>query len=294
MIVVKLMGGLGNQMFQYAFGRSVAIRMQEELFLDASFFEKQVAEDGFTPRNFELSVFQFKAKIASDQNLALFNNKSKKNTLRKKVGLPYYKTYQENGVLFDNKVLNQKVPVCFSGYWQSEKYFNSIAETIRKELEFKIPLDEQTSLIAAEIRNCNAVSIHFRRGDYVTSKITNNYHGICSLDYYLQAKEKLEKANTHNTYFIFSDDIEWVKANFLGHRENAVYVKNSFAAASWKDLYLMSLCKHNIIANSSFSWWGAWLNENPDKIVIAPKRWFANNSINDQTADLIPQSWQRI
>lgn len=294
MIVIKLMGGLGNQMFQYAFGRAVSFYMRKQLFLDISFFNNQLAIDGYTPRIYELSIFNTKAQLATNNILALFSNPNIINSLRKRINMSYYKYYHEIDFLFDNNVFSQKAPIYFSGYWQSEKYFLQIAEDIKRDFEFKLTLDEYTRKIAEEIKNGNSVSVHFRRGDYVSSKITNNYHGVCSLNYYYQALERFDRINKHTTYYIFSDDIEWVKANFLCQRENVVYVHYNVANDGWKDMYLMSLCKHNIIANSSFSWWGAWLNSNPDKIVITPKQWFANNSMNDQTLDLIPTNWLRI
>jgi hypothetical protein len=137
----------------------------------------------------------------------------------------------------------------------------------------------------------SAVSIHVRRGDYVSDAGTNRFHGTCSVDYYHDAVDRISGFAPASHFFVFSDGIDWAKEN-LRLRQPVTYVDFNDGEKNYEDLRLMSLCKHHIIANSSFSWWGAWLNPNPDKIVIAPKKWFNDPSIN--TDDLIPNSWLRL
>lgn len=151
------------------------------------------------------------------------------------------------------------------------------------------PLSGENKIISDEIRKTNSVSLHIRRGDYITSKITNKFHGTCCLGYYKKAMKLINKKVKNPKYFVFSDDIYWVKKNL--EIKNAFYVDDNVGDKSYIDMQLMSMCKHNIIANSSFSWWAAWLNNNPNKIVIAPKKWF--NDPGMDTTDLISEEWIR-
>ena len=140
------------------------------------------------------------------------------------------------------------------------------------------------------ISQTNSVSLHIRRGDYVSNQKTNQTHGTCDLDYYQRCITEIEKEVENPYFFVFSDEIEWVKEN-LKINHPAEYVDQNTGDKSYEDMRLMSQCKHNVIANSSFSWWGAWLNSYPDKIVFAPKRWFASDKHN--TKDLIPEGWKK-
>jgi hypothetical protein len=173
------------------------------------------------------------------------------------------------------------------GYWQSEKYFVKHKEVIRQELTFKNELSPENLATASSLLKTASVSLHVRRGDYVSSQATNDVHGVCTLDYYRNAISHMARSVESPRFFIFSDDINWVKAN-LQLDFPCEYIANNVGANSYVDMRLMSMCKHNIIANSSFSWWGAWLNSNPNKIVIAPKKWFAKAL---STEDLIPAKW---
>jgi hypothetical protein len=173
------------------------------------------------------------------------------------------------------------------GYWQSEKYFSEFSQQIRRDFSFCKPLSSDNEEFANEINHINAVSLHVRRGDFVNNPTTLATHGLCSLDYYRAAVQYISYRVNQPHFFIFSDDIAWTKENleivFPCH-----YVDHNQGAESHNDMRLMSLCQHHIIANSSFSWWGAWLNPSKEKIVIAPKRWFAKQI---DTRDLLPPSW---
>jgi hypothetical protein len=177
------------------------------------------------------------------------------------------------------------------GYWQSPKYFASIEPEIRTELKLREPLAGENLAVVNKIDTSLAVSVHVRRGDYVTSVTTNQYHGTCGPEYYLAAEALLRQRLGEPTLFIFSDDPDWAAHN-LRFESPTVIVRHNGPKRDYEDLRLMTLCKHHVIANSTFGWWGAWLCANPDKIVVAPRNWFRDAS--HSTADLIPEDWIRV
>jgi hypothetical protein len=288
MIIVRLLGGLGNQMFQYAAGRNLALTNNTELKLDITGYEKQT---GITLRKYMLHVFNIQEKLASKSEI----NKLKKNSLIwkfvRKIN-PYFKNnsyIEEKCFHFDPNILDMSDNIYLNGSWQSEKYFSDISDIIRREFTFKNNLNKINNQILTTINGVNSVSLHIRRGDYVSNPVASQILGVLSLDYYNNALAFITKKVKDAQVFVFSDDIVWAKKNlkttlpisFIDHhKENMV---------PHEDLMLMSCCKHHIIANSSFGWWGAWLSDNPQKIVVAPKRWFNNPNLN--TKDLIPQDW---
>jgi hypothetical protein len=289
MIVVKLQGGLGNQMFQYAIGKLMADDQGVDLFFDMSFFDYQEKRLGFTPRKFELDIFNPKYQIAEDLLIRSFFKETRSRQIRKFLGISYKKKYKEDICKFDESILSLSSPVYLDGYFQSQKYFTSNESLIKKLFIFPSYLNEHLEDIIQSIEISNSVAVHFRRGDYVNDEITANFHGVCSLSYYQNAFKFLSEKLVNPHYFIFSDDIEWVKQKVKGWATKITFVSGLYAVPSWVDMMLMSKCSHNIIANSSFSWWGAWLNYNPQKIVIAPNRWFNDESII--TSDIICNSW---
>jgi hypothetical protein len=204
----------------------------------------------------------------------------------------------------DNKLFKETKEFCFDpnffdcpdgsyirGFWQTEKYFQSISEIIRQEFAFRFSPDEKNYELLNIIKNTNAVSIHIRRGDYVSVVKTNQLHGLCDLSYYINSVNIISNKYPNVHFFIFSDDIPWARANLVLDSP-CTYVDINSENNSHEDLRLMTYCKHNIIANSSFSWWGAWLNKNPKKIVIAPKKWMTNVSV--ESIELIPDTWIKI
>ena len=292
MIIVRLMGGLGNQLFQYAIGRAVSQRSEEEFKMDILGYENQ--SGSMTPRKYALQIFNIQENFADKKELEKMKGKVDGRLLKilQRWGLLKKHDFfvAEPHFNFAPEILEVSGDVYLQGYWQTEKYFKDIEELLRKELTLRAEFSIQEKEITQEIKNCQAVSLHIRRGDYVSSATTGKFHGICSLEYYAQAIEKLKQQLENPTFFVFSDDIAWVKEN-LKIDFPTKYVSDG-NLKDYEDLVLMSFCKHNIIANSSFSWWGAWLNQNPEKIVIAPKRWFADTSID--TSDIIPENWIRI
>lgn len=292
MIIVKLMGGLGNQMFQYAVARRLAWRHGTPLKMDFSFLEGE--QTGNTPRIYALDTFRISAEKASQWEITYSSGKGNARFLSGIARLlqraARYTSYREHGFQFHPKLLSLSDKVYLEGYWQSEKYFTDITDIIRDEFTFITPAEGINYQLAQEISSVNSVSLHVRRGDYVTDRQTSEVHGICDGAYYVKAVEEIARAVKDPCFYIFSDDPEWVRKN-LKLQYSSRYICHNGTMAN-EDLRLMSLCKHHVIANSSFSWWGAWLSANCNKIVMAPDRWFRDPGIN--TCDLIPESWVRI
>lgn len=270
MKVIKIQGGLGNQMFQYAHGRSLELGGESVVF-DTSFFCGNRSKSD-TPRNFSLNNFKI-------NEAAKFSDK--KRPLRDLIK----KVAARLGLSDKDK------------FFQSEKYFKENEATIREEFRLKNDLSPESKRWKSVIEMAPmSVSIHMRRGDYISDSKTNAYHGVCDIGYYKRSLDFLaskmggssDKAGLE--LFVFSDDIEWTKKN-ISFNFPAHFVSNP-AIPDYEEMYLMSLCKYNIIANSSFSWWGAWLNENTKKLVVAPQKWFATEKAS--SADVVPSSWIKI
>jgi hypothetical protein len=288
-VTIRLMGGLGNQLFQYATARALALRHGAEVVLDLSHYE----EDRL--RRYELGSYPIAARIATAAELrsskAAGGLRAIAERLLGRAPGPAAPAYHEPHFHFDPLVLQQRPPVHLIGYWQSERYFVDAAEVLRREFSPQAPLEPENARIAAAIATTNAVSLHVRRGDYVSNAHTNAYHGVCSLDYYRAAVAHIRREIPDAHLFVFSDDHEWTRRN-LAPDLPTTYVTANPADRGFRDLQLMSRCRHHVVANSSFSWWGAWLNPSPDKMVIAPARWFA--SAEHDTRDLVPATWLRL
>jgi len=293
LVVSRLIGGLGNQMFQYAAGRALALRRGGFLRLDLSELEAGGR------RRFELHNLPIEAIPATKADLANFPNISNRRFGRigrllrhvSKFGAGNARVYQETHFHFDPAMAELPTPVCLVGYWQSDKYFRDHAETIRRELTPAQPFDQDNAALADRIDAENAVSVHVRRGDYAADPTTRRYHGTCPADYYQRAVDYVAARVGTPHLFVFSDDAGWPRDN-LRFGVPTTFVRANPPSAGYRDMQLMLRCRHHVIANSSFSWWGAWLNPQTDKIVVAPRRWF-NASAND-TRDLIPDQWVRL
>lgn len=295
MIIVRLTGGLGNQLFQYAIGKALAIVSNEKMMFDVSSYACD------TLRNYELGVFNLGIDLADSTDVKKIQEASpfiidriKFKVLRKSI--PYYRfpVLKEQSFNFDVNYTNfRNRHVYLEGYWQSENYFKHIKQILLTDLK----LDESTLSIEIKCyqqgieRSNSSVSLHIRRGDYISNPTTTAYHGICDLAYYDQAMLTIEKHIDNPIYYVFSDDKEYVKEVFA-HKKNVIIIEN--ISKDYEELILMSMCKHNIIANSSFSWWGAWLNQHKDSIKIAPKKWFNDPLMQLQTKDILPKCWYKI
>lgn len=257
MIIAKIKGGLGNQLFQYSYARRLALKTGKKLKFDISFYKQQ---------NFR-RFFLDKFNTVFDG----FINFRERAFLNVTYAFPLF--FKDVLYLREGKVVRDlpkisSSKICFvDGYWQSEGYFREISGIIKKELVLK-SLDKFDFTLYQKILCSESVSLHFRRGDYVTIPSNKNYN-VCDLNYYLRAIDIIGRRIKDCNFFIFSDDLQWVKDN-LKMIKSCTFVEGN---EEHIDLYLMSLCKHNITANSTFSWWAAWLNDNPDKVVISPKAW---------------------
>lgn len=289
MIIVRLTGGMGNQMFQYAIGRHLAIKHNTVLKLDLNFFKT------YEWHEYSLAPLCIDERIATNFEIKRlkggFSNKyiNRLYDFFMKMFLKNY--YLENGLEFHPEVLNLPNNIYLEGYFQSEKYFVAIKEQIKKDFAVKIKPSQTNVFIIDKINSLNSVSLHIRRGVYATVPEVNKAHGLSPLDYYYQAITYIQNHVINPHIFVFSDDINWAKEN-LKLENDHVFVDQNTDKTDYEDIRMMSLCKHNILANSTFSWWAAWLNPNPDKIVIAPEKWYNDTTRNTQ--DLIPEGWVRL
>ena len=289
MIITRLIGGLGNQMFHYAVGRRLAHVLGTELKLDISAFQS------YKLRTYSLGNFNIREKFASPKEVLALTRPTileriRAKALRRRPWPPRTYVREKQHFHFDPKILSLPDGVYLDGYWQSEKYFVDIAGIIRLECTVKTPQTEKNKEIAEMITATESVSLHVRCGDYISNPHTRLVHGSCNRDYYFRCVEYLTQTVKNPHFFIFSDDPEWVREN-LKLSYPMTLVDHNGAEKDYEDLRLMSQCKYHIIANSSFSWWGAWLSPWKDKIVFSPKRWFAKSKTSTQ--DLIPAQWLR-
>lgn len=268
MKIVKLMGGLGNQMFEYAFG----VKLGNNTKYDISWFDFIKNVKNLTKREYELDFFNVNPDLINNPKPRLFGF----------IKVPHIAEKPAN--IYNSKNLKRKHGY-FDGYFQVAQYYDSIREKLLIDFTPRNTINEANQNILNQIKKCNAVSLHVRRGDYLQLQ---HVHGLCDLYYYKNAIDYVNKNTKKPVFFIFSDDINWCKTVFT--EQNFVFVNvNSGRDSAW-DMWLMSKCNHNIIANSSFSWWGAWLNNNKSKIVVAPKVWMADGS----DTDIVPQDWIRM
>ena len=276
------MGGIGNQIFEYTFGEQLRY-LGHKVKYDISELQQYKIHAGYELEN----VFNLKLNYANDVELSKYRL-TLWNRILRRLNL-HLSWVMQRDFAFNTKYLqlNKNKTLYLDGYWQSEKYFQDVASSIREKLIFP-ELDVKNKEYLDAIQNVMSVSIHVRRGDYVNHFL---HGGICDLAYYQKAIAYIREKVANPHFFVFSNDLDWCKDN-LPLNSNVTYVDFNTGENSFRDMQLMSLCKHNIIANSSFSWWGAWLNVNPDKTVIAPSRWF--NSVKYDTADVIPDSWYKI
>jgi len=291
MIIVKLQGGLGNQLFQWAFGLSRLSKLNTELKFDSRSYEKDEL------RKLEISNIIQDIKIATlteIQKTRKENNKFRLLSRKfKSYSKPYYKRdiISEHTYLYDKSLDENSIEnAYYEGYWQNEKYFKKHKTLILSKIDFSINQSKEYEQYKKEILDSeNSVSIHVRRGDYLNDKRIFEIHGICSKEYYHKAIEIMTLKHPKTKLFIFSNDLDWVKNNFNSIKNRTIISKTKTV---FEDLELMSLCRNQIIANSSLSWWGAWLNKNKQKHVIAPKKWFNKTSIN--FSELVPKEWEVI
>ena len=291
MIISHILGGLGNQMFQYAAGRAISYKHHKIFLLDLTDFNEYHLHQGYILDK----IFDIEAKVAQTEDLKYILKWRYNKYVKKVLKRSFLSKYRGKNLIFEphfnywSGINNINDDAYLYGYWQSEKYFLDIESIIRKDFTFKDLQDSNNIIYQLKMASCNSVSIHIRRGDYTNNLNKKIFHS-CSVDYYKKAVIYLTNRIVNPVFFIFSDDLQWVKDN-IDISYPHVYIDQNKGEQSYIDMQLMSCCKHHIIANSSFSWWAAWLNTNPEKIVVSPKNWF-NNGFSD--LDLIPCQWIRL
>jgi hypothetical protein len=265
MIHVQLSGGLGNQMFQYAMARALSLSYNKELALDLRFYSSNI--EGITKREYGLDVFNFSPIFSSESELSKLEPSLIKRIIRKLLRLTNLSSllvgtevYEEREHEFQS-IRNSNHSILLKGFWQNPYYFQGFEKALKADFQFTNELEGRNRGIADQIMSLNSVSIHIRRGDYASNPETLMTHGLCSLDYYKYAIQYISERVPNPKYFIFSDDPEWVIEN-LKLEHTSTVVNWNVGKKSYLDMQLMSLCKHNILANSSFSWWSKFRKNN--------------------------------
>jgi Glycosyl transferase family 11 len=289
-ILVQLLGGLGNQMFQYAAARAVSLRCNAPLILDGSWLS------GETQRHFALWPFRIKAEIIesarfrSQLNLVCWRFAQRLNRRfgTHKLGA---RVYREKSFRYDSRAQSLEAPVYMYGYFQSEKYFADCRNIIFDDFQISDPPSPKAQALLDHIKACDAICMHVRRGDYVTDPTVNAFHGVCPIDYYHRGLQETANNLTRPECFVFSDDPVWVRDN-LKLKVSTTIVDIHGPDEAHEDLRLMAACHSYVIANSSMSWWGAWLGRRPGKRVVAPRQWF--QAASRDARDLIPNDWARL
>lgn len=289
MITVRVCEGLGNQMFQYAYARSLKLR-GFDVQLDSSAFVRNKPHIGYglNKYNIQLSdLYQRDCYVDNQENVAyveaLYSSLSPCCVIR------------EGSLEFDPSLFIPRVETdaYIQGFFQNEHYFSYIRDTLLQELQLKEPISNYAKNLERQILNTpNSVAIHFRLGDYLSEE-NSVIHGFCGIDYYQRAIQYLSESLKDTVYFVFSNDIAWCKSNLTSEQNNLVFIEQRNRIPH-EDIHLMSLCQHHIIANSSFSWWGAWLCRNPTQIVIAPKQWFADPALQAQSGEIACKHWIKL
>ena len=299
MIVVRLRGGLGNQMFQYAAGRRLAESNHDHLVLDLTrLLDHATSAD--VARDYDLDIFEdihanvtgLSKVVLRARAVAAPCRAMSRILTRSKAILGIQARVVESGLRFDPRVLQWKGSVYLDGYWQSAKYFSGIEAILRNEFSFRQALDPRVAELAASIARTNSVCLNVRRGDFVSHPESSRVHGFVGAEYYAAGVDRISQHVERPHFFIFSDDMDWARAN-LAPAAPHTFVGHEFGGHKFRDyLRLMSMCRHFLIPNSTFAWWAAWLSSNGDKTVVAPKRWFVDPALD--ASDIYLPSWVRL
>lgn len=287
MVVVYLQGGLGNQLFQYAAGRRLAVRHGCDLVINPYWFGNPKERE--TRRDLELYDFNVKARVANGFEQKLWR------LMHTRLGGLWGRLFSmsrlhERGVDRRREFAVAPDNSYLVGFWQCEDYFSEIREIILDEFTLSSPATIYIKQLADEMDSCNSVALHVRRGDYLTNKTAANFHGVCPISYYMEAVSIIAERVSEPVFYIFSDDIEWAR-NHLQFDCPAKFMDSSSLRRAASDIFLMSKCRHHIIANSSFSWWGAWLKRYEEGIVIAPTPWFRAQT---NVPKIVPDRWLKV
>lgn len=292
MIIAHIIGGLGNQMFQYAAGRALSLAHNVPLYLDVQDFKGYELHNGYELHR----LFDVQASIATNWDVFQVLGWRAISPLRRKLFHQKFSKFRGAHLFVDSLfaempcLIDMPSSSYLMGNWQSEQFFGDIEEIIRSDFTFKLSMSKRNAELADMIKSVNAISLHVRRGDIASNPTSLAFHGLCSLDYYRQAIELVAARVTDPEFVIFSDDMDWVRKN-LNIGFPCHYIDTNNGSESYNDMRLMSFCNHHIVANSSFSWWGAWLSNGEHKVVVAPKKWFAKSY---DSSGIVPPSWIRI
>lgn len=292
MIIVRLNGGLGNQLFQYAFAKSLSIQKKVPFLLDDRYLIDRTPRRAFTFREYDLSIFNIQVNFFKQgKTLLPYWVYADKLIIKLMEQLSFSissNLYVEPYFHFNPNYIHLSNDCYCIGYFQSYKYLEPIKEILKEELSFKDPISSNCINILSKIQNSNSVCVHIRKGDF----INHTFHGTIKTSYYYDAVKHLSNQITSLQLFVFSDDINWCKTN-LSFAQPTIYVDDIYAGLKGRNHFeLMMNCRHFIISNSSFAWWAAYLAKNSNKKVVAPLAWLNNKKIN--TKDITPPDWVRL
>ncbi|MCB1694270.1 MAG: alpha-1,2-fucosyltransferase [Pseudomonadales bacterium] len=288
MIVTHIAGGMGNQMFQLAAGVALASRLGVELRLDTRYYNRRIPVE----LDLRLQHFGHGAREANPRDIPYLKGDTFGRFVGSKFHKPCLSAFNDMRLPYNPAFETLGDDTYLKGYWQSERYYAGQEDKVRRALTFVTPPNDENARALDVILSKPSVSLHIRRAAYVSVPKFNAIHGTCSPEYYAQAVEHIAANMAEEPVFVaFSDEPDWVRENIKIPFELHVMGHNG-GATNYEDLRLMSRCRHHIVANSSFSWWGAWLNPDPDKMVVAPERWFADPSM--QVHDIVPEDWIRM
>jgi hypothetical protein len=306
MIIVKLMGGLGNQMFQYALGRHLALKNNDELRLDLTFLLDRTPRPDFVFRDYALDLFPIQAQILGPEERQRIVGIPANHHRFQRIPLAAHFLHaltrwrsgqdiamvQEQDLTFHPEVLTRKGSLYLDGYWQSPRYFESVESEIRKDFSFRpAAFDAPIQALATEVQEVNSICINVRRGDFVALATATKFHGVYGADYIQRAVAIMAARVPHPHFYVFSDDLPWCRENIRLDHPTTV-VGHELAGPGFSAyLYLMSRCQHFIIPNSTFAWWAAWLHPGSDKTVIAPAKWLADPQ---NKVDILPPAWIKL
>lgn len=302
MLIVRMVGGLGNQLFQYAFARTLSKKLNRKLYIDDSwYYEVHLLDNKSCPysttiRNFFLKYYNIQTPIINKVHL----NWIKRLEIKSKYShffrflldgpmnkLSFEKINHKN-YSFD---VIKKIPRAYLiGYWQNNDIIDNYKQLLSNDLILKNPLSKRNELYLNSINSKNSIAVHFRRGDYISNPKYRELYAPCSKKYYQNGIKLIQNLINNPHFYIFSDDIKWVKNNY-DFTTDTTFIDNS--GPEYEHLFLMNQCKHQITANSTFSWWAAWLNTNPHKIIITPLYWYYDKHLNE-TVTRIPDEWIKI
>jgi hypothetical protein len=288
-IIVRIIGGLGNQMFQYAFGRRLADALSVPLRLDITPFRT------YDKRRYELGGLRIEENFASDREIRLAL-RGRFPRVRSRAGRVFPsladgpgRLVAERGFGFDPALLDLHDGAYLEGYWQSERYFDTVGDRLRAEFVPRTPPRGRAAELAEQMRQEDSVSLHVRRGDYVSEPSVEMIHLVCDETYYTRCVEYLAPRLKDPHFYVFSDEPAWARDNLRIPFPTTI-VAESCRTTAIDDMWLMARCRYHVIANSSFSWWGAWLDSRPAKVVLMPRRWFRDRA-PEYSADIRPPEW---